>query len=113
MSIDFILIFCIIIIIVFYFSNNSFEFFSGGTTIQMNSNDASPNETTLSYYNPLILPIYYQDGTNTITENDLFNINQCSSPEQYLQHKFNSDGKININAYLPTQDYIVYDNGQS
>ena len=110
----------VIIIIVFILTNNYEHFFSGGTNIQLNSNDASLTETTLTQYRPYWLSTFYkQQPTNELeftqtVSNDFdnnFDVNgnnkgvikenfSCKKYENNIKHKL-----YNINDYIVSNNY--------
>ena len=55
----------ILIIILLFIINNNIEYFSGGTNIQLNSNDSSPTQTTLTQYRPYWLKTFYNQEKPT------------------------------------------------
>ena len=110
----------IIVIVILFILTNNIEYFSGGTNIQLNSNDSSPTETTLTQYRPYWLSTFYEQNPNSeleyaqTVEND-FNqnfdvdgngrgvINETFSCRQC--NKKNKKKLYNINDYIVSNDY--------
>jgi hypothetical protein len=110
------LLWIIIIIIVLFFITKNYENFSGGTNIQLNSNDASPTETTLTQYRPYWLSTFYKENptselelsqtvlndfdnnfNNNLDINENFSCNKCKNNRKYKLY--------NINDYIVSNNY--------
>ena len=113
------LLWIVAIVVIFFLLSNNKENFSGGTNIQLNSNDASINETTLTQYRPYWLSTFYKQQPTTELEyaqtvaND-FNQNFDVNGNGYgvINERFscgkcnkNKDYFYNINDYIVTNDY--------
>ena len=118
------LLFILIIVILFILTNNYEHFFSGGTNIQLNSNDASPTQTTLTQYRPYWLSTFYNQQPTSELEyaqtvsNDFdnnFDVNgnnrgiineQFSCGNKKHNRKHNRKQKLyNINDYIVSNNY--------
>jgi hypothetical protein len=80
----------VIIVILFILYNNNLENFSGGTNIQLNSNDASPTETTLTQYRPYWLSTFYKQQPTNYSESEY---------AQTVSDDFNQDFDANGNSF--------------
>jgi hypothetical protein len=112
------LILILVLIILFFLTRNTESFSSGGTNIQLNSNDASPTETTLTQYRPYWLPTFYQQDNVPTSEldyaktiSDDFNQNFDVNGNHYgvINENFNCNKwrKYNKNRFYNVNDYIV------
>lgn len=95
--------------------NNTEEEFSGGTNIQLNSNDASPTETTLTQYRPYWLKTFYeQNEMDKFVEPDIVYIPDKEKTDIYgnyykdITENFccgrNKNKIYDINDYIVTND---------
>lgn len=122
----------VIITILFILTNNYENFFSGGTNIQLNSNDLSPTQTTLTQYRPLWLSTFYKQQPTTELEfaetvsndfnnnfdvlgnnkgilNENFSCNKCKKNKDIVNENFSCGKWKNHNLYN-INDYIVSNN---
>ena len=117
------LLWIVFIIIVLLIIAKKYEHFSGGTNIQLNSNDASPTETTLTQYRPYWLSTFYkqqptselelsQTVSNTFDNNfDVSGNNKSIINEDFSCSKRKHNVKHNIKHKLYNiNDYIVSNN---
>ena len=121
----FLILIIIIIIILLLLNCNVENFTSGGTNIDLNSNDASLNQTTLTQYRPYWLPTFYEYSPKKYYEDDIVIYPSSYGDYPLTKTEFtntvsddfniNSDGDINRNyscknnniAYRQINDYIV------
>ena len=113
----FLLLIIIIIILLFIFNNN-IEYFSGGTNIQLNSNDASPTQTTLTQYRPYWLktfynqeqPTYEQEYAQTVADDFNQNFDNDGNNFGIINERFECNKCNKKNNLYNIADYVVSNN---
>ena len=106
----FLILIIILIIILLLLNCNIEHFTSGGTNIDLNSNDASPTETTLTQYRPYWLPTFYENYPKKYYKDDI--IIYPSSYGDYpltkteFKNTISDDFDINNDGYIHKNNYL-------